>query len=424
MPQPLVSAAQTRQCQQHLLALLIHQFQQQQQHHQIHHLYPNNLSNSINNSTLNTATNVTTTNNNNDNNIDDNNNNNDNYNSNNNYNNNNNSNNSNHNNYEQASFLAFNQNFNNNRNFCTNNNNHNNDSIAGDTYFDDYSVGYGDGECDANGNQDLPFDLSLKSCEKRKNLHYQQHQNHTKLTGIQQPIIKQNHRLNSRTKQHQQPEQTSAKSLKQRRASNKHQLQVQQHLAHNTSSPILKSESLTKALKKSKIASNKTANNASNPKHSPASLICSDSSAHNINNSAASVKNSSIKSNNSFKITDTAILNSSTQHQSKHHIQQSHQTQLLSSKTARPHKCEECEKAFKHKHHLKEHYRLHSGEKPFQCDKCLKRFSHSGSYSQHMNHRYSYCKPPANAIAQIHQQQQQAQSIQIQSPSVTKLESC
>ncbi|KAK6029467.1 homeobox domain protein [Ostertagia ostertagi] len=28
-----------------------------------------------------------------------------------------------------------------------------------------------------------------------------------------------------------------------------------------------------------------------------------------------------------------------------------------------------------------------------KCDKCLKRFSHSGSYSQHMNHRYSYCKP-------------------------------
>ncbi|XP_022666264.1 zinc finger protein 1-like [Varroa jacobsoni] len=59
----------------------------------------------------------------------------------------------------------------------------------------------------------------------------------------------------------------------------------------------------------------------------------------------------------------------------------------------RPHQCEVCPKAFKHKHHLTEHRRLHSGEKPFQCLKCLKRFSHSGSYSQHMNHRFTYCKP-------------------------------
>uniref|UniRef100_A0A1A9UZT1 Zinc finger protein 1 n=1 Tax=Glossina austeni TaxID=7395 RepID=A0A1A9UZT1_GLOAU len=56
----------------------------------------------------------------------------------------------------------------------------------------------------------------------------------------------------------------------------------------------------------------------------------------------------------------------------------------------RPYQCMDCPKAFKHKHHLTEHKRLHSGEKPFQCSKCLKRFSHSGSYSQHMNHRYSY----------------------------------
>ncbi|XP_036388551.1 zinc finger E-box-binding homeobox 1-like [Megalops cyprinoides] len=57
----------------------------------------------------------------------------------------------------------------------------------------------------------------------------------------------------------------------------------------------------------------------------------------------------------------------------------------------RPHKCGTCSKAFKHKHHLREHTRLHSGEKPYGCDRCGKLFSHSGSYSHHMNHRYTLC---------------------------------
>ncbi|CAF3813767.1 unnamed protein product, partial [Rotaria sp. Silwood1] len=71
----------------------------------------------------------------------------------------------------------------------------------------------------------------------------------------------------------------------------------------------------------------------------------------------------------------------------------SHRNRRNSNDDKRPYQCSICSKKFKHKHHLKEHERLHSGEKPYTCDKCGKRFSHSGSYSQHINQRNKYCRP-------------------------------
>ena len=58
----------------------------------------------------------------------------------------------------------------------------------------------------------------------------------------------------------------------------------------------------------------------------------------------------------------------------KNHMISKHGTELRSFK------CEECGKAFRYKHHLKEHLRIHSGEKPYQCSTCKRCFSHSGSY--------------------------------------------
>ncbi|KAJ8306953.1 hypothetical protein KUTeg_015037 [Tegillarca granosa] len=50
---------------------------------------------------------------------------------------------------------------------------------------------------------------------------------------------------------------------------------------------------------------------------------------------------------------------------------------------ARRFHCDNCHKSFKHKHHLREHMHLHTGEQPFECKTCGRKFSHSGSLSQH-----------------------------------------
>lgn len=67
-------------------------------------------------------------------------------------------------------------------------------------------------------------------------------------------------------------------------------------------------------------------------------------------------------------------------------LHRSHQNRIKDFRTRkfkddddkRRYQCSTCSKRFKHNHHLKEHERLHTGEKPYTCDKCGKRFSHSG----------------------------------------------
>lgn len=53
------------------------------------------------------------------------------------------------------------------------------------------------------------------------------------------------------------------------------------------------------------------------------------------------------------------------------HLKSGSSSLECSDEALRKFKCSECPKAFKFKHHLKEHIRIHSGEKPFQVCETL-----------------------------------------------------
>ena len=53
------------------------------------------------------------------------------------------------------------------------------------------------------------------------------------------------------------------------------------------------------------------------------------------------------------------------------------------SQMEKPHKCDQCQMAFRDKASLARQKRTHTGEKPFQCDVCDKSFSQKSGLKTH-----------------------------------------
>ncbi|XP_030056725.1 zinc finger protein 408 isoform X2 [Microcaecilia unicolor] len=79
--------------------------------------------------------------------------------------------------------------------------------------------------------------------------------------------------------------------------------------------------------------------------------------------------------------------------------EESFKAHILFHRGLRPYKCRQCDKAYGTKRDLKEHEILHTGQRPFQCDECGKAFARRPSLRIHKKiHQVKVQPPESNKI--------------------------